>query len=188
MKYIDASRKLSALRKELSSLRAEMRKVRNDAEPETVKDYQFVRSTGEPVKLSQLFGDKEYLFIVHNMGANCVYCTLWADGFNGVNTHLQNRAAFIVSTPDEPAKQAKFASQRGWSFPMVSHHGTTFAKDMGYSNDGKFFPGVSVFTRKGDQIVRLSDDGFGPGDDYAGIWHLFDLIPAESDWRPKYAY
>jgi predicted dithiol-disulfide oxidoreductase (DUF899 family) len=96
------------------------------------------------VRLSELFGDKADLFVIHNMGQSCPYCTLWADGFNGAYAHLSNRAAFVVSSPDTPEKQRKFAESRHWTFPMVSHEGTTFAEDMGYHQDGSWMPGVSV--------------------------------------------
>ena len=188
MKYEAASKKLQLLQKELRTVRKEMQKVRAASEPEAVTDYEFSRATGGKVKLSELFAGKDHLFVIHNMGSGCPYCTLWADGFNGVNDHLQNRAAFIVSTPDDPAKQAKFAATRGWKFPMVSHAGTAFAKDMGYAGSDGYYPGVSVFKRKGGKILRISDDSFSPGDDYSSIWHLFDLIPGKSEWQPKYAY
>lgn len=188
MKYEDAAKKLSSLRKGMTTLRKEMLKVRKAAKPQPVADYGFTRSTGEPVKLSELFGKKDHLFVIHNMGAGCPYCTLWADGFNGVNDHLQNSAAFIVSTPDEPAKQAKFAAARGWKFPMVSHKGTSFAKDMGYASDDGFYPGVSVLTRKKGQILRISDEGLCPGDDFCSVWHFLDLIPGRPDWQPRFAY
>ena len=141
------------------------------------------------MRLSELFGDKDTLFVIHNMGSGCPYCTLWADGFNGVFDHLRNRAAFVVSSPDAPDKQRKFASGRGWRFPIVSHQGTTFAADMGYMAEGRPAPGVSVFKRKGDKIVRVADTSFGPGDDFAGIWHLFDLLPEGVDgWSPRFSY
>ena len=188
MNYPEASKKLQSLQKEMRALRKEMMRVRAAAKPEAVDDYEFTRATGEKVKLSKLFGNKDHLFVIHNMGQSCPYCTLWADGFNGVNDHLQNRAAFVVSTPDTPDRQAKFAASRGWKFPMVSHAGTSFAKDMGYAGEDGFYPGVSVFKREDGKILRISDDSFSPGDDYSSIWHLFDLIPGKSDWEPRYAY
>lgn len=188
MIYTEASRRLQALHKDLRKLRKEMEKVRAAAEPEAVNDYEFARASGEKVKLSELFSGKEHLFVIHNMGSSCPYCTLWADGFNGVNDHLQSRAAFVVSSPDEPRRQASFAAGRGWKFPMVSHAGTSFARDMGFAGDDGFYPGVSVFTRKGGQIFRVSDDSFSPGDDYCSLWHLFELIPGKSQWQPRYAY
>src|SRR6516162_6332847 len=39
------------------------------------------------------FWRQEYLFVIHNMGAGCRNCTLWADGFNGMLRHIENRAA-----------------------------------------------------------------------------------------------
>ena len=99
-----------------------------------------------------------------------------------------DRAAFALSSPDEPAKQKKFAESRGWRFPVVSHSGTSFAKDMGFAGDDGFYPGVSVFTRKDGKILRVSDDSFSPGDDYSSIWHLFELIPGKSEWEPRYTY
>jgi predicted dithiol-disulfide oxidoreductase (DUF899 family) len=188
MKYEDAAKKLSALRKDMTKIRKEILKVRKAAKPQPVQDYSFTRSTGEPVKLSELFGKKDHLFVIHNMGTGCPYCTLWADGFNGVNDHLQNCAAFVVSSPDEPAKQAKFAASRGWKFPMVSHKGTSFAEDMGYAGADGFYPGVSVLTRKKGQILRVSDESLHHGDDFCSVWHFLDLIPDRPDWQPKFAY
>jgi predicted dithiol-disulfide oxidoreductase (DUF899 family) len=128
-----------------------MREAQASSEPEEVKDYEFA-VPGGTTRLSALFGDKDTLFVVHNMGMSCAYCTLWADGFNGVYDHVRNRAAFVVSSPDEPAKQREFAGSRHWKFPMVSHQGTTFAADMGYRRDNGFPPGVSVFKREGGKL------------------------------------
>jgi hypothetical protein len=73
---------------------------------------------------------------------------------------------------------------------MVSHSGTTFAADMGYrSEDGGWLPGVSVFQREANRILRVSDTGFSPGDDFCALWHLFDLLPGGAgDWQAKYRY
>jgi predicted dithiol-disulfide oxidoreductase (DUF899 family) len=124
------------------------------------------------------------------MGASCVYCTLWADGFNGIHDHLANRAAFVVSSPDPPDAQRRFAAGRGWRFPMVSHVGTSFAADMGYrSEEGNWRPGVSVFRRAGDRIVRVADTGFEPHDDYCALWHLLGLLPGGAEgWSPRFSY
>src|SRR5262245_53204167 len=117
-----------------------MRDVQAAVGPDPVKYYTFQRAGGGSVRLSELFGDKADLFVIHNMGQSCPYCTLWADGFNGAYAHLSNRAAFVISSPDTPEKQQKFAESRHWTFPMVSHEGTTFAEDMGYRQDGGWMP------------------------------------------------
>jgi predicted dithiol-disulfide oxidoreductase (DUF899 family) len=188
MRYRETAQRLNHYRQQIAGLRKEMRELQHGVEPEEVKDYAFATAEGT-VRLSQLFGGKENLFVVHNMGAGCPYCTLWADGFNGALPHLENRAAFVLSTPDAPETQQKFKASRGWRFPMVSHQGTSFAADMGYRGENGWLPGVSVFGRRGDTLLRLSDTGFGPGDDFCAVWHFLDLLPAGSgDWRPRFHY
>ncbi|MBI1777726.1 MAG: DUF899 family protein [Proteobacteria bacterium] len=188
MRYETASQRLAGYRKELAGLRKKMQKLQRSAEAEPVEDYEFATVKG-PVRLSRLFGKKEHLFVIHNMGASCRYCTLWADGFNGLYPHLADRAAFVVASPDAPKKQLRFKTARGWRFPMVSHSETSFAADMGYKSKEWWMPGVSVFTKRGKKIYRVSDTGFGPGDDFCALWHFFDLLPkGAGDWQPQYKY
>ena len=184
----EATTQMADTHAEIGQLRQKMRDLQRSIEPQEVEDYCFQTPEGA-VSLSELFGDKDTLFVIHNMGQSCVYCTLWADGFNGVIDHLENRAGFVVSSPDEPAKQQVFKESRSWRFRMVSHQGSGFAEDMGYKGEMGWMPGVSVFRREGGKILRLSDTPFGPGDDYCSVWNLFELIPEGSDgWQPQYSY
>lgn len=189
MNYDEGRKTLDHMRHRIEKLREEIRATQAGIEPQKVEDYRFSTPQGE-VRLSQLFGKKDDLFVVHNMGASCPYCTLWADGYNGVYAHLANRAAFVVSSPDAPESQQRFAQGRGWKFPMVSHAGTNFAQDMGFrSAKGGWMPGVSVFQRKGGEIFRVSDSEFGPGDDFCNVWHFLDLLPGgASGWAPRFSY
>ena len=188
MQYTDALEKLARYRKEIAELRSKMRKLQQSVEPEEASDHEFSTTDGR-VRLSDLFGDKEYLFVIHNMGVGCRYCTLWADGFNGVLPHIENRAAFVVASPDEPAAQQKFKATRGWRFRMVSYCDTRFADDMGFRGAEGWLPGVSVFRKPGQEIYRVSDTSFQPGDDFCAIWHLFDLLPeGPNGWQPQYTY
>ena len=188
MHYADSSEKLAHYRQQIVDLRGKIRELQQSVEPEEVSDYEFASAEGK-VRLSGLFGDKEYLFVIHNMGAGCRYCTLWADGFNGILPHIENRAAFVVASPDEPATQQRFKAARGWRFRMVSYRDTSFAHDMGYRSDDGWLPGVSVFRKRGQKICRVSDTGFKPGDDLCAIWHLFDLLPEGANgWQPQYMY
>jgi predicted dithiol-disulfide oxidoreductase (DUF899 family) len=189
MRYVEGTRRLADYRQRIAALRQRMRRVQRAIEPQPVADYTFATTAG-PTRLSQLFGARRELFVVHNMGASCPYCTLWADGYNGLYPHLVDRAAFVVASPDPPAAQARFARSRGWRFPMVSHRGTTFAADMGYRRrGGGWLPGLSVFRRRGDRILRVSDAGSRPGDDFCPLWHVFDLLPeGPAGWQPKLRY
>lgn len=188
MTSLQTQEKLKANYAEIMRLRSEIRELTQAETPEEVADYTFTGQARE-VQLADLFGDKSDLIIIHNMGSGCPYCTLWADGFNGVVSHLEDRAAFIVTSPEKPEAQAKFAESRGWKFKMLSHAGTSFAEDMGYKDDRGFQPGISVFQKRDGKVVRVSDRPLGPGDDFCAIWHMFDLIPEGANgWQPQYSY
>jgi predicted dithiol-disulfide oxidoreductase (DUF899 family) len=184
-------REIVELSQQIEALKAKLSAARRRRPAEPVADYELRGTDGVPVSLSALFGDKDDLIVVHNMGRGCPYCTLWADGFNGVVPHLEDRAAFVVVSPDEPAVQASFAESRGWRFRMVSGAGSDFIGEMGYlSDDGGYLPGVSAFHREPDgSIVRTGRDVFGPGDDYCSPWRLFDLLGGGvGEWEPRYRY
>lgn len=76
MAYRDTKIKLDDYRERIAALRAEMRALQTEVEPEQVEDYKFSSVDG-PVHLSALFGDHNELIMIHNMGAGCIYCTLW---------------------------------------------------------------------------------------------------------------
>ena len=181
---------IEQLEKDLMDLKKRLAEARQSAEPQQVGDYTLKRSDGSPVELSALFGDKDDLILIHNMGRSCVYCTLWADGLNGVAEHLADRAAFVVCSPDPPEVQAEFAESRAWRFPMVSGADSPFIKDMGFMPESKPWPGVSAFHKNEDgSIVRTGKSFFGPGDDFCAVWHLLDLLPGGPEgWEPKYRY
>ena len=176
MPYRDDSAKLAAVRREIAALRGQMRALQQRIEPEEVEDYRFATVDGT-ARLSELFAGREHLFVIHNMGRLCPHCTMWADGINGVLAHLEARAAFVVSSPDEPHTQEALKAARGWRFRMVSHRGSSFAVDMGYRNENACLPGVSAFRWIGNQILRVSDTGFQPGDDFCVVWHFLDMLP-----------
>jgi predicted dithiol-disulfide oxidoreductase (DUF899 family) len=92
------SRKTSANAKEIARPEKDLvkqhqrlAKLKREAGREKVVDYK-LRSAIGAVRLSQLFGTHSNLLVVHNMGQSCRYCTMWADGFNGIYPYLANRA------------------------------------------------------------------------------------------------
>jgi len=183
---------ISKTRREIASAKSKLAKLTRKLPMQEISPDLVVRDwQGNELTISELFGDKEDLIIVHNMGRACAYCTMWADGINGVVKHLENRSAFAVVSPDSPKVQKEFAASRGWEFRMLSGEGTTFIKEMGFEDPrGGFMPGVSTFHRDGSgKIFRVSKDQFGPGDDYCVVWHFFDLLKEGSrDWEPAFSY
>jgi predicted dithiol-disulfide oxidoreductase (DUF899 family) len=167
---------------------AELRKERA---PEPVGDYELTASDGTRVRLSALFGEKRDLVLVHNMGRKCPMCTTWGDGFNGVRHHLEDRAAFVVSSPDAPDVQREFAASRGWGFRMVSVKDTSLAADLGFRDaKGNHWPGMSVLWKTDDRkVVRVAKTGFGPGDPYSPVFNVLPLLrDGQGEWWPKLSY
>jgi len=178
------------IQEEIYRLKTELSEARRAAEPEPVADYELRRTDGSVVRLSELFGDKSDLLVIHNMGKGCSYCTLWADGLKGFTEHIENRTAFALVSGDAPDVAGEFAAGRNWRFQVLSGKDSEFTRAMGYVTDEGNLPGVSAFRRLADgSIVRTGKDVFGPGDDYCAPWPLFDLLQGGAgDWEPKYRY
>ncbi len=183
------SEKIAELEREVFEKQQLLAQLKRDREPEPVDDYELSGPNGM-VRLSNLFGDKSDLIVVHNMGKSCPYCTLWGDNYNGAVAHLNNRAAFVVVSPDTPDIQQEFAAERGWRFGMYSGAKGTFIEDMGFKGDSGWMPGVSTFWRDDDgNIFRVASAPFGPYDAFCSAWHFFSLLKGgPGDWAPKYSY
>lgn len=187
----DLRRDLARAEEELLKVRARLAELRRNREPRPFRDHRLLDRDGAEVKLSSLFGDRDDLMVVHNMGAQCPYCTLWADGFNGVLDHIESRTAFAVVSPDPPEEQRAFAESRGWRFRMCSAHGLPFTRDAGFETEnGSPIPGVTTFKRDADgRILKVQSAFFGPHDDFCAVWHLFDLLAdGPAGWQPKFTY
>lgn len=174
---------LSAQISELKARRAELLKTRA---PEPISNYTFQTGSGE-VSLADLFGDRETLLIIHNMGPSCPYCTLWADGLNGSVRALESASAFVVVNHESPDAQRSFADSRGWKFRMASAARNSFSQDMGFKQEDGLWPGVSAFKRDLDgNIVRTGRAFFGPGDDFCPTWPMLELLGmGDDDWAPE---
>ncbi|WP_075619663.1 DUF899 family protein [Paenisporosarcina indica] len=186
----DIHYEIEQLEQEILEKKKQLVQLRKSVPEQKVENYQFVTSDREEVSLHDLFQEKDELILIHNMGHSCSYCTMWADGFNGIYEHLIQKAAFVLSSPDTPEVQEDFAASRGWKFLMVSTKGTTFKQDLGFEKDGYYMPGVSTFRKDVEgNIYHHAKAPLGPRDDYNVVWHLFDLLPSGSeDFHPKKRY
>lgn len=180
-------KKLRKISAEIAELRKKYIKISAKQAKMDVTDYVLKDTDGKDVKLSEMFGDKENLILIHNMGKACSYCTLWADGFSGEAYYIEKKAAFVLVSPDTPEVQKEFAASRGWKFRTYSAAGTTFIADMGFYTEAEgYWPGVSVFHKDAEgKITRISKDYFGPGDFYSAPWHFFDLLPESKEEKEK---
>lgn len=172
---------IAQLEKEISEKKTRLIELKKSQPHMPVTNYEFVKKDGNTVSLLELFGNKEELIVIQNMGKSCSYCTMWADGFNGVYQYLAHKAPFVLASPDSPDVQMAFAEERDWQFPMISTMNNTFKQDLGFVIDGQIYPGVSVFRKTPEnEIYLVASDFFGPGDDYSSPWHFFDLLPSGS--------
>jgi peroxiredoxin len=169
---------------ELEALTKEFNTLCRESGALDVQDYELTGCDGQPVRLSQAFGEHEQLVLIHNMGFACKYCTLWADGFNGIWKHFESgqygkRAKFLLVSNDTPKQQKAGAELRGWTLPMLSCQGTTLFADLGYVGDkpDAWQPGVSTLEKLPDgSLRRIATAPFGPGDMFCSLWHFFDLL------------
>lgn len=181
---------ISKIQNEINAKREAIIALRKQIIEEKIEDYCLVNSENKSISLSSLFNERNELIIIHNMGKRCSYCTLWADELNGITKPLGDAVPFVLVSPDSPAVQKAFAESRNWKFPMLSAEGTSFIADLGYEpKPGNYQPGVSVLIKKEDGIYIATQDTFGPGDAFCGIWHYLDLLPkGVNGWEPKYIY
>lgn len=155
-------------------------------------------------RLSELFPPgQDTLLLMHFMfgpawDEGCPLCTLWADGYNGVASHLADRTGFAVVARAEIGKIRAYAKKRGWNnLRLLSSFDSTYTQDFGMEKDGEQLPGVSVFTRGSDGKVRhfytggaiMGENQYRGMDLLSPLWHYFDLLPiGRGDWNPKHAY
>ena len=176
------------LEKQIFELKQKLRSLRKKAEPQRISDYPLQDQNGE-TSLLKLFGDKDILFAIHNMGPGCRYCTLWADGLNGFLPHLEDRFSVVLLSKDSPEAQRRMANDRGWRFRLASHAGGDYIKQQSVLEGQENYPGLVCYRRDGERIFRMNAVSFGPGDDFCSIWGVLSLAGfSEDDWTPQFHY
>ena len=178
---------IQQLEQEIMQKIATLNTLRAQSEPTEVTNYTFDTQSGN-VELSELFGPHDKLLVIHNMGQGCRYCTLWADGFNGILTHLESAMAVVLASKDAPELQRRFANSRGWRYRLVSHGGGAYLKEQGVMGGGNH-PGAVVYERKDGKMYRKNACVFGPGDIYCAMWSLLGVAGiGANDWTPQFDY
>lgn len=180
--------KIAAIERQIGELTSELNALRKESAPTPVPNYAFETASGATT-LHDLFGEQEKLLAIHNMGQGCRYCTLWADGFNGLLPHLESAMAVVLVSKDAPETQRRFANSRGWRFRLASHGGGAYIQEQGVFGEAENYPGAVVYERDGEAILRKNTCVFGPGDLYCALWPFLGMAGMDGgDWFPQYAY
>ena len=178
--------RIEAIERQIGELSTELAALRKAHAAEPVPDYPFETSAGR-TSLLELFADKDRLLVIHNMGQGCRYCTLWADGFNGLLPHLESALSVVLVSKDPPDVQRTFANSRGWRFRLASHGGGDYIREQGVYGEAENYPGAVVYERQDGTILRKNACSFGPGDLYCALWPLLGLAGLD-EFTPQFNY
>ena len=178
--------RIEAIERQIGELTSELAALRKASEGEAIRNYEFDTGAGKTTLLD-LFADKDRLLVIHNMGQGCRYCTLWADGFNGLLPHLESALSVVLVSKDPPDVQRTFANSRGWRFRLASHGGGDYIREQGVYGEAENYPGAVVYERTNGEILRKNACSFGPGDLYCALWPLLGLAGLE-EFTPQYSY
>ena len=205
--WIEARKLLLAKEKEFTRLRDELSRERRDLPWERVdKRYVFEGPEGKET-LAELFAGRSQLVVYHFMfdpgwEAGCKSCSFWADNFNGIIVHLNQRDVTMVAISRAPlAKIEAFKRRMGWNFKWLSSVDAGFNYDYHVSftpeerAKGEVYynyaaskisdperPGISVFYKDPGGAVFHTYSSYGRGLDMMnGAYHYLDLVPKGRD-------
>jgi predicted dithiol-disulfide oxidoreductase (DUF899 family) len=205
--WIQARKQLLAKEKEFTRLRDQLGRQRRELPWVRVdKEYVFEGPTGR-VGLPELFDGKSQLIVYHFMfdpswDEGCPHCSFWADNFDGITVHLNQRDANFVAVSRAPfEKLAAFKRRMSWSFSWVSSSGTDFNHDYNVSftpeelaREEAFYnfrfgnpgieerEGISVFYRDDEGDAFHTYSAYARGIDMVnGAYHFLDLVPKGRD-------
>ena len=198
-------KKFTHLREQLAQQRRRLPWVKVE------KEYVFEGPKGRET-FSDLFDGKSQLVVYHFMfgpdwGEGCSHCSFWADHYDGMGVHLNQRdVSFVVVSRAPLAEILPFKKRMGWGFKWVSSFPNDFNYDFHVAfrpeeiNKGSVFynyknvdlgdmtdrEGVSVFykDKKGDLFHTYST--FARGIDMVNTTYQFlDLVPKGRDENPE---
>jgi predicted dithiol-disulfide oxidoreductase (DUF899 family) len=205
--WIEERKVLLAREKEFTRLRDQLSQERRDLPWVRVdKEYVFDGAAGKQT-LSELFAGRQQLIAYHlmfdpNWDEACSRCSFWADNFNGVQIHLNQRNVSIVAISRAPlAKLAAFRKRMGWSFNWVSSFANDFNQDYQVSFTPSQFsqseviynyapvknsmserPGISVFYKDSIGTIFHTYSCYARGLDMLNVaYHYLDLTPKGRD-------
>jgi predicted dithiol-disulfide oxidoreductase (DUF899 family) len=210
-KWLAARKALLAKEKKFTRLREQLAQQRRKLPWVKVeKEYVFEGPKGRET-LSDLFDGRSQLVVIHFMFGpeweeGCSHCSFWADHYDGMGVHLNQRdVSFVVVSRAPLAEIEPFKKRMGWGFKWVS----SFRNDFNYDFHASFRPeeiktgavfynyekvamdmtdreGLSVFykDKKGDVFHTYAT--FARGIDMVNTTYQFlDLVPKGRDENPE---
>jgi predicted dithiol-disulfide oxidoreductase (DUF899 family) len=204
--WVEARKHLLAKEKEFTRLRDQLSHARRDLPWVRAKQYVFDGPEGKET-LGQLFNGNSQLIVYHFMfapdwEAGCKGCSFWADNFNGIVPHLNQRDVTFVAISRAPlAKLQAFSTRLRWSFKWLSSSGSDFNYDYNVSftpeelaGGGAIYnyaankmnaselPGISVFFKDAEGNVFHTYSCYARGLDILNTaYHYLDLLPKGRD-------
>jgi predicted dithiol-disulfide oxidoreductase (DUF899 family) len=134
--WIAARTAFLAKEKEFTRLRDELNQQRRELPWEAVtKNYLFEGPDGKQT-MGDLFEGRSQLIVYHFMfgpdwNAGCPHCSFWADNFDPIVVHLNQRDVTMVAISRAPYRKiTEYKERMGWSFKWLSSAATDFNFDF----------------------------------------------------------
>jgi len=208
--WLAARTSLLEKEKALTHLREEVARERRALPWERVdKRYVFSGPRGQE-SLADLFGTHSQLIVYHFMfdpgsDAGCRHCSFWADHFDAMLPHLDDRDVSLVVISRAPLEKIEaFRKRMGWGLKWLSSGGTDFNYDYQASftpemlESGSVFynyrrspagrgerEGISVFYKDPAGAVFHTYSCYARGIDMVnGTYQFLDLVPKGRDEDP----
>ena len=205
--WLKARKDLLAKEKEFTLIRDQLSQKRRDLPWVKVdKEYVLQGSKGKQT-LSELFGGRSQLIVYHFMfgptwEAGCPSCSFWADNFNNIIVHLNQRDVSMIAISRAPYdKIASYQKRMGWNFQWVSSYDNHFNFDYHVSftpeelgKEEVFYnftiqatgisemPGVSIFLKNSKGHIYHTYSTYSRGLDVLnGAYNYLDLVPKGRD-------
>lgn len=205
--WLDARREHLQKEKEFTRLRDQLSQQRR-ALPwvKVEKEYIFGGPNGRE-SLADLFDGRSQLVVQHFMygpewSEGCPSCSFWADNFDNVIVHLNQRDISMVFVSRSRMENLNAYKERmGWNFKWVSSLENDFNFDFDVSFDpdkenenglnynfgttqfgGEEAPGTSVFYKNEQGEIFRTYSTYSRGLDMLNsAYHLMDLVPKGRD-------
>jgi predicted dithiol-disulfide oxidoreductase (DUF899 family) len=205
--WMKARKDLLAKEKEFTHSRDQLtQKIRDLPWVRVDKEYVFDGSKGKQT-LSEIFDGKSQLIVYHFMfdpswDTGCPSCSFWADNFNNIIIHLNQKDVTMIVVSRAPYDQiAAYQKRMSWNFNWVSSYDNDFNFDYHVSfteeelAKKKVFynyviqdtgisemPGVSVFYKNHTGHIFHTYSAYARGIDILnGAYNYLDLVPKGRD-------